>query len=127
MGYIVNYKTFILAILLIFLPIKPVLLTILTLISIDLVSGILAARKRKEPITSSGLKRTTVKLAVYELVVLMAYLVEQYLTGSLIPIVKIMAGYIGITELKSCMENLEDITGVPILKALIDKLTQAGQ
>jgi hypothetical protein len=67
------------------------------------------------------------KLAVYESVVLLAFLVEQYLTGDFVPIVKILSGYIGITELKSCMENMEDITGVPILKALIDKLSKAGQ
>jgi len=123
----VGYKTFIFSILVIFLPIKPVLLTVLTLVGVDLIGGLMAAKKRKEPITSSGFKRTIVKLFVYELVIILAHITTQYLTGDMIPLVKILAGYIGITELKSCMENMEELTGVPVLKALIDKITQAGQ
>jgi ABC-type sugar transport system permease subunit len=122
-----SYKTLVMAILAVFLPIKSVILVVLTIVGVDLVLGVCAAKRRNEPLTSSGFKRTIMKLAVYESVVLLAFLVEQYLTGDFVPIVKILSGYIGITELKSCMENMEDITGVPILKALIDKLSKAGQ
>lgn len=110
-------------ILLVFAPMKSVLITVIVLTAIDLLSGVIAAKKRGELITSAGLKRTIIKLFVYELVVLLSYLTEQYLTGDLVPLVKILAGFIGITELKSVLENLEDITGIPILKMLIDKLT----
>lgn len=122
-----NYKTLLISILLVFLPVKPVMITVGVLVAVDLVAGLMAARKRGEAITSQGLKRTIIKLFVYEVVVLLAYITEQYLTGDFIPVVKILSGYIGITELKSCMENMEDITGVPILKALVDKISQAGQ
>lgn len=113
-----------LATILLFVPIKAALLTIIALTLIDLLSGVAAAVKRKEPITSSGLKRTVIKLLVYLSVACLAYLVERFLTGEFIPLAKIMSGLVGITELKSILENLEDITGLPLLKLLIDKLAQ---
>ena len=113
-----------LAAILVFVPIKASLVAVGVLTFIDLVSGVCAAHKRGEKITSSGLKRTVVKLLVYEVVVMLGFLVEQYLTGDLIPIVKILSGMVGITELKSVLENLEDLTGLPLLRLLIDKLTQ---
>lgn len=92
---------------------------------IDLISGLMAAKHRKEAITSSGLKRTIVKIFIYEAAVLLGYLTEQYMTGDLIPVMKILAGYIGITELTSVLENLEEITGLSILKKLINKLSKS--
>jgi phage-related holin len=119
-----NYRALLLAVLLLFLPVRPVLIVVMVLTVVDLICGVWAAAKRGEAITSSGLKRTVVKILVYESVVLLAYLTEQYLTGDIFPIVKILSGYIGITELKSCMENMESITGAPILKALINQIVK---
>lgn len=113
------------AIVLVFAPIKATLLTVIILVGIDLVSGLWAAKARREKITSGGLKRTIVKIMVYELVVLLAFLVQQYLTGPYVPLVNILAGYIGITELKSVLENIEDISGMDIIKILINKVSQS--
>jgi phage-related holin len=90
---------------------------------VDLITGLLAARKRGEAVTSLGLRRTVTKLMVYELLVCLAFITEMYLTGPMVPVVKIFAGFIGLTELKSVMENLETLTGMPLIKTLIDKLT----
>jgi phage-related holin len=108
----------------VFMPIKAMLLSIVMLTLVDLVSGIGAAIKRKEPITSSGLKRTIIKLLVYLCVACLGYVVETYMTGDIIPLAKIMSGLVGITELKSILENTEEITGIPMLQLLIDKLSQ---
>lgn len=108
----------------VFIPIKAALLAIVALTLLDLVTGVTAAIRRKEALTSSGFKRTVVKLFVYLSVACLAYVVETYLTGELIPLAKIMSGLIGITELKSVLENLESITGLPLLQLLIDKLAQ---
>jgi hypothetical protein len=113
-----------LAAILVFVPIKATLITIMVFTLLDLVTGILAARKRGEKITSSGLKRTVVKTLVYEAVIMMGYLTEQYLTGELVPVVKILGGLVGLTELKSVLENAEELTGIPLLQVLIDKLSQ---
>ena len=111
---------------LVFAPIKATLIAVMVLTMVDLVSGLLAARKRGEAITSTGLKRTLIKIAVYEIVVLLGFITEQYLTGDLLPVVKILAGLVGITELKSVLENLEEITGMPLLKMFIQKLANLG-
>lgn len=58
---------------------------------------------------------------------MLGFLTEQYMTGDLVPVMKILAGLIGITELKSILENLEEITGMPIIKMLIDKLNSTPQ
>lgn len=114
-----------LAICAVFAPIRATIITVMVLTIIDLISGLMAAKHRKEAITSSGLKRTIVKIFIYEAAVLLGYLTEQYMTGDLIPVMKILAGYIGITELTSVLENLEEITGLSILKKLINKLSKS--
>jgi len=111
-----------LSIALVFLPVKATLVTVMVLTVADLVSGIAAARKRRKRITSAGLKRTIIKTTVYEAVVMLGFLTERYMTGDAVPIVKILAGFIGLTELKSVMENIEIISGMSIIKLLIKKL-----
>jgi hypothetical protein len=111
-----------LSIALVFLPVKATLVTVMVLTVADLVSGIAAARKRRKRITSAGLKRTIIKTTVYEAVVMLGFLTERYMTGDAVPVVKILAGFIGLTELKSVMENIEIISGMSIIKLLIKKL-----
>lgn len=106
----------------VFAPVKNVMLVTLVIMAIDLILGIAAAHKRGEAIKSSGMRRTITKFFVYETAICIGYLVQQYMLSDLIPVVKIISTYIGLTELKSCMENLDDINGEPILKAIIDKL-----
>lgn len=107
---------------LVFLPLKATLITVMVLTAVDLITGLMVARKKKKRITSSGLKKTIIKTMVYEAVVMLGFLTETYMTGDAIPVVKILAGYIGITELKSVMENMEIVSGVSIIKLLIKKL-----
>lgn len=114
------------SILAILAPIKMVIIMTLVLVVVDLITGVIAAVKRKEPITSAGFRRTTVKILVYELVVILGFLAETYLTGSVIAISKIISSFIGLTELTSIAENLSDITGQPILKILLSKLQSAN-
>jgi phage-related holin len=103
-------------------PIKATLAVTLLLTLADLITGVLAARKRGEAITSAGFKKTVVKILVYECVVILGFLVERFLVGDILPIVKIAGGMVGLTELKSVLENLEDLTGMPLLQALINRL-----
>lgn len=108
----------------VFLPLKSTMVVVVVLTFVDLLSGLAAAKKQGDPITSSGLKRTILKILAYEMVIMLSFLVEQYLSGDVVPLVKIMGGMIGITELKSVLENIEIISGIPLVKLLIDKLTQ---
>lgn len=114
--------TLLYSIALIFLPLKATLITVMVMTAIDLVTGLAVARKRRKRITSSGLKKTIIKTFVYEAVVMLGFLTEQYMTGDAVPVTRILAGYIGITELKSVLENIEIVSGVSIIKLLIKKL-----
>lgn len=115
-------KDLLLAIVTVLTPVKPAAITVAILIIVDFILGILAASKRKEKITSAGLRRTVTKLFVFELVLILGFLTETYLTGDLFPLVKIVSAFVGLVELKSIMENLNEINGDPILAALITKL-----
>jgi phage-related holin len=115
------------SILIVFAPVKATLITVMVLTIADLISGIMAARKERKKITSSGLKRTIIKTTVYEAVIMLGFLTERYMTGDAIPVVKILAGFIGLTELKSVMENIERISGMSIIKLLIDRLNRSDK
>src|ERR1017187_6759867 len=113
-------KSLALSILVVFAPIHAALLTAFILVMCDLVLGVMAAKKRGEHITSAGFRRTIGKLVVYEVAIALGFLCETYMTGPLVPVSKIIAGFVGITEIKSLMENLNEISGGDILKGLVD-------
>lgn len=117
-------KLFILSILAVFAPAKPMLVTVGVLVIVDLITGILAARKRGEPITSSGLRRTVAKMFIFQAAVLMAFLTETYMTGDLVPVCKIVSAFIGLVEYTSILENLNEINGSPIFQRLIRMLSK---
>ncbi len=106
----------------IFAPAKSMIITSLVLIIVDLVTGLMAAHKTGDPITSAGLRRTVTKLFVYEVVILTAFLAQQYMTGPGIPVCNIVTSFIGLTELKSIVENMNIIGGGDLLKSIIEKL-----
>lgn len=111
----------------IFAPIQALLLTTGVMVVVDLLSGIIAAVKRKEPITSAGLRRTISKIFVYESAIMLAYLAEHYMSD-ILPFVKMASAMISVVELKSIYENLSAISGGnPALKVLIDKLGSTNQ
>ena len=102
-------------------PIADALLGIGILIFLDLSMGLIAAYKLKIPITSSRLKNTGVKLLVYNLLVISAFVAESKL-APLIPFINICTFFIATIEITSISENFEKITGLPFLKFIKDKL-----
>jgi hypothetical protein len=116
-----------LTILAIFAPAGPMVLTVGALCIVDLVTGILAARKRGEAITSAGIGRTVSKLLVYEGAVLLAFLTQQYLTGPAVPCAQIVASLVGLTELTSCLENINELSGKDLLKSIIKKISSKNE
>lgn len=112
------------SILAVFAPVKAVMLATLGLVFFDFITGIGAAKKRKEPITSTGFKRTIGKIFVYEIALAMGFLCEQYFTGNSIPVCKLISALIGLTEISSVLENLDTINGSGLFKSIIDKVAQ---
>ncbi len=114
-----------LALLVVFAPIKGAILAAFVLIVADLVTGVVAAKKRGEKIKSAGVKRTVGKILLYESAICAAFLCEQYLTGDLFPACKMVTALIGVVELKSVLENLDSINGGGMFKSVVDRLVQA--
>jgi phage-related holin len=115
------------AILAIFAPIQPMLLSTFGLILADLLTGIIAARKRSEPINSKGLQRTIGKLFIYEIAIICAFIAQHFLMSDSIQITAIIAGYIGLTETVSILENLNTISGTNLLQSVLDKLGNSNK
>jgi phage-related holin len=105
----------------IFAPIQAVLITTMVLIGVDFVTGIVAARKRGEVITSSGFRRTISKLVVYELALVVGFLAERYMMPML-PVCKMVSSLIALTEIKSIYENLDSASGGDLLKSIVSKI-----
>jgi uncharacterized membrane protein YjgN (DUF898 family) len=111
-------KTVALAALAVLAPIHPLLIVVGILIFADVILGIMAARKRKEEITSAGMRRTVTKMLVYQLAIITGFLLETYLLDGVIPVAKLVAGTIGIVEFKSIIENTTAITDVDFKKLM---------
>jgi Bacteriophage holin family len=90
---------------------------------VDLVLGLLVALKQKNAVTSGGIKRTVAKVLMYEIAVILAFVTQSVLTGDMVPAMRIVTGLIGATELKSCLEHLDTLSGGSLFKTAIDRLT----
>lgn len=106
----------------IFAPIQSMLITCGVLIIADMITGMIAAKKRKENIQSAEMRRSISKFVVYQIAIMSAFLLETYMLSNLVPVSKIVAGVIGMVEFKSILENASTIAGQDILKMVMDKL-----
>jgi len=103
-------------------PVHAAMATVIGLPLVDLALGLVVSYRTRKPITSSGLKRTVAKIFLYEMATVLAFVVESYMTGSLIPCIRMVTGLIGMTELKSCLEHLDSLGGQPLFVTLLGKL-----
>lgn len=102
-------------------PIQVLLVNIYVLVVFDLVTGIWRSWKMEEPIVSSKLRRTISKLFAYSTAILVVGTLEAHFVPDF-AIMKIVAAYIGLTEVKSIFENLHDATGHDIWQILLNKI-----
>lgn len=101
-----------------FFPIKHFLIFTIFVVFADTVTGIMAARKRNEAITSKGLYRTSQKVVVY-FVGIMIFHGASVTFGLPSQIVYSVSFLIAFTELYSISENIKSITGVNIGTAIL--------
>jgi uncharacterized membrane protein len=94
-----------------FIPIKGFLLFTVAVVFADTITGIKAAKKEGQKISSKGMYRTTEKIVVYFTSILIFELAKN--TFSIpFPITYMVAMMISATELFSVAENVQRITGV---------------
>jgi len=98
-----------------FLPIYPSMIAVGILILIDTLTGIIAAKKTGETITSKKMGGCITKSIVYQLLIISAHLCETFLFAQ-IPFVKISLAFLAMTEFSSVSENFEKSTGKNLLK-----------
>lgn len=103
-------------------PIHTTMFAVGFIVVADFVSGMIAAKKRGEEIKSSRMRDTVTKLGLYQAFIISAFLLETFLLSDAVPVVKILAAIIGMTEFKSLTENMSAILGRDLFKELIDKL-----
>lgn len=106
----------------ILVPAHAAIGTVALLITSDLVLGVLAARKRKEPISSAGLRRTVTKFFVFETALILGFLAGENLMEGSTLLLNLVTGLVAITEIRSIFENLNELSGTDLLKKLISKL-----
>lgn len=103
-------------------PIHSVMITVGVLIFADLITGIWAARKKKEEFSSARLRDSVTKIAIFQVVIVTGYLVETHLLQNSVPIVKLASGVIALVELTSLIENANIILERNIFQNIVDKL-----
>jgi phage-related holin len=88
------------------------------IVLIDFVTGIWGALRIGDPLTSSKMSRTVTKTVAYQVAILSAWLFESVFVPEL-PVVRIAAGFVAATELKSVLENIAKITGLDVWPAIL--------
>jgi uncharacterized membrane protein len=101
-----------------FIPIKGFLLFVIFVVFSDTFTGILAAKKRKETITSKGLYRTSQKILTY-FCGIMIFHGASITFGLPSQIVYSVSFLISFTELYSISENIKSITGVNLATTIL--------
>jgi len=87
----------------------------------DMVTGIIAAKKRGERMESKKLFRSIAKFLVYGVAIIVAHTINfLYLPN--FPAVQLIAGFIAFIEVKSIDENISEVTGYSILGVIVSKL-----
>lgn len=104
------------------IPVHSAIITALSLPAVDLVLALTAAKRAGVPVTSSGIKRSVAKVVMYEAGIILAFVVESFLLGGYVPVTRMVTGLIGMTELKSCLEHLDDLGGNKLFATIITKL-----
>lgn len=112
-------------------PAVPIIIFTGILVFSDTITGVWAALKRGEKVTSKGLGRTVTKILLYSLVIGLTFAFEHFFTAlKIVHMGQIASGYICLVELKSIYENVSSITGLDIWTQLMSKfeaLRSAGK
>lgn len=98
-------------------PIVKLMLAVGFLVLSDFITGMLAARKRGEELTSKKMRPTVTKGASYMIAIVAAYTIEKLGIG--FEAAKVVTGLIALMELKSLDENIEVLTGKSLFKKFL--------
>ena len=109
-----------------FLPISGILIMIGVLIAIDTITGIWKANKLEEKITSRKLSSIISKLALYEITVIMFFLIDKFILNEIIltffsvpfMLTKVVALVLSSIEVMSINENYKIVKGIDLWQSM---------
>jgi hypothetical protein len=118
-----------------FLPISGILFLIGFAILVDTITGIWKAKKLKIKITSRGLSAIVSKLFLYEVAVILTYLIDYYILNDIIMqffsvplmLTKILSLVLVSIEAISISENYKAVKGIDIWSALKNLLQRSKE
>lgn len=94
-------------------PISGYMFFMISAITCDTITGLMAAMKQNKTITSRGIWRTLEKIVIAGIAIMLSYGFELLFLPDL-PLTKGVAMIIAFAELKSNLENYQKITGVDV-------------
>ena len=109
-----------------FAPVKEIVHVMLIFILIDFISGVWAAKKRKETLESRKFRKTLTKFLWYTIALILCYMMEKTFNLSWSNLSGIIGGFICFIELKSIFENITHITGEPIFMKILHMIRKRG-
>ena len=118
-----------------FLPISGILLMIGVLIIIDTVAGIWKAKKIGEKITSRRLSAIISKLALYEVTVIMFFLIDVFILNDIIltffsvpfMLTKVVALVLASIEVMSINESWKRVKNIDLWTSLKNLLSRSAE
>ena len=118
-----------------FIPISGILLMIGVLIIFDTVAGIWKAKKLGEKITSRRLSAIISKLALYELTVIMFFLIDRFILNDIIltffsvpfMLTKVVALVLSSIEVMSINESYKQVKNIDLWSALKNLLARSAE
>jgi len=116
-----------------FLPISGILFLIGFAIVLDTITGVWKAKKLKIPITSRGLSAIVSKLFLYEVAVILTYLIDSFILNQIIlkffsvplMLTKILSLVLVSLEVISISENYKAVKNIDIWTALRNLFARA--
>ena len=118
-----------------FIPISGILIMIGVLISIDTITGIWKAKKLGEKITSRKLSAIISKLALYEVTVIMFFLIDKFILNDIIltffsvpfRLTKIVALVLASIEVMSINESYKQVYHLDLWSSLKNLLARSAE
>lgn len=107
------------------MPVAGFMMLCATLVVVDFITGVLAAKKRKEVLRSKGFQRTIFKITLYFLAILLSRGMDVVFLHNIpthFSFTYIVAGFVCLTEFKSNLENIGSLTGTDIWAHMANRI-----
>ena len=118
-----------------FMPISGILILIGVSVIVDTITGVWKSRKMKTPITSRKLSAVISKILLYEVTVMLFYLIDYFIINDIVLtffsvellITKILALVLVSIEVISLNENIKAVKGIDIWDSLKNLFARAKE